>query len=249
MDKLLEDRTAIITGANRGIGKSIVENFAINGANIIACVKNKTDEIKNWAIQTQKNFSVSVNVVEMNLSNDKSVNKATKEIFSISKKIDVLVNNAGIANGALFQMTPISILKNTFEINFFNQILFSQGIAKIMIRNKYGSIINLSSISHLMPDPGTLAYGTSKAAFTRASKSMASELGKYNIRVNSISPGVVKTDMYEQMTKNARDKLINSSILKRAAKPEEVANVALFLASHLSDFITGQEINVDGGIF
>lgn len=249
MNKLLEDRTAIITGANRGIGKSIVENFAINGSNIIACVKNKTDEIQNWAIQTQKNFSVSVNVVEMNLSNDKSVNKATKEIFSISKKIDVLVNNAGIANGALFQMTPISILKNTFEINFFNQILFSQGIAKIMIRNKYGSIINLSSISHLMPDPGTLAYGASKAAFTRASKSMASELGKYNIRVNSISPGVVKTDMYEQMTKNARDKLINSSILKRAAKPEEVANVALFLASHLSDFITGQEINVDGGIF
>ena len=91
MNKLLEDRTAIITGANRGIGKSIVENFAINGANIIACVKNKTDEIKNWAIQTQKNFSVSVNVVEMNLSNDKSVNKATKEIFSISKKSGISV--------------------------------------------------------------------------------------------------------------------------------------------------------------
>ena len=118
-----------------------------------------------------------------------------------------------------------------------------------MIRNKSGSIINLSSTAAFIADPGTLAYGSSKAAFSRATQSMASELGSYNIRVNAIAPSVTKTDMFEQMSVDARDKLINSSALKRAADPEEIAKVAVFLASELSSFVTGQVIRVDGGIF
>ena len=118
----------------------------------------------------------------------------------------------------------------------------------MMMKNNSGNIIFLSSIASSIPDPGTLAYGTSKSALSRASKSMAVELGKYNIRVNVISPGVVRTDMYDQMSEESRDKLINSSIMKREAKAEEVAKVALFLCSNLSDFVTGQDINVDGGI-
>ena len=117
-----------------------------------------------------------------------------------------------------------------------------------MVRNKSGSIINLSSTAAFIADPGTLAYGSSKSAFARATQSMANELGSYNIRVNAIAPSVTKTDMFEQMSLEAREKLINASALKRAAEPKDIANVALFLASELSSFVTGQVIRADGGI-
>jgi len=248
MSDLLQNKVAVITGANRGIGKCITETFAANGADIIACMRAVSPETEKWIKYLELKFNVSVNCVKLDLENEESIKKTIQEIFSISKRIDVLVNNAGIANGALFQMTPISELRRIFEINFFSQIVFSQGIAKIMIRNKSGSIINLSSTAAFIPDPGTLAYGSSKSAFVRASQSMANELGKSNVRVNVIAPSVTKTDMFQQMSTQAREKLIDSSAFKRAAEPEEVANVALFLASEMSSFITGQVIRVDGGI-
>jgi len=248
MSNLLKDKVVVITGSNRGIGKSITEVFAENGANIIACSRSISLESRKWMINLESKFNISINTVELDLSDEKSVKDSIKQIFSISKKIDVLVNNAGVASGALFQMTPISELRKIFEINFFSQILLSQGIAKIMIRNKSGSIINLSSSAAFIADPGTLAYGSSKSAFARATQSMSNELGIFNIRVNAIAPGVTKTDMFKQMSSDAIEKLIRSSALKRAAEPKDIANVALFLASDLSSHVTGQVIRADGGI-
>jgi 3-oxoacyl-[acyl-carrier protein] reductase len=248
MSNLLKNKVAVITGANRGIGKCITETFAENGADIIACMRVISPETEKWMKNLEIKFNISINPVIVDLGDEKSVKKSIQEIFSISKKIDVLVNNAGIASGALFQMTPIAELRKIFEINFFSQIVLSQGIAKIMVRNKSGSIINLSSIAEFIADPGTLAYGASKSALARATKSMAAELGSSNIRVNAIAPNVTKTDMFEQMSTEAREKLINSSALKRAAEPKDIANVALFLASELSSFVTGQVIRADGGI-
>ena len=248
MSNLLQGKVAVVTGANRGIGKCITETFAENGASIIACMRVISPETDDWMKNLESKFNISINPVMVDLSNEKSVKRSIKEIMSISKRIDVLVNNAGIASGALFQMTPISELRKIFEINFFSQIALSQGIAKIMVRNKSGSIINLSSTAAFIADPGTLAYGSSKSAFARATQSMANELGSYNIRVNAIAPSVTKTDMFEQMSLEAREKLINASALKRAAEPKDIANVALFLASELSSFVTGQVIRADGGI-
>ncbi|MDA9060387.1 SDR family oxidoreductase [Candidatus Thioglobus sp.] len=248
MTKLLQNKVAVISGANRGIGKSIAETYAESGANIIACMRSLNPEIVVWMNKLENKFNISVKPVLVDLSDQQSVKKSIKEIMGISKKIDILVNNAGIASGALFQMTTGAELRKIFEINFFSQIVISQGIAKIMVKNKSGSIINLSSTAAFIADPGTLAYGSSKSAFARATQSMASELGSSNIRVNAIAPGVTKTDMFEQMSIDARDKLINSSALKRAADPLDIANVALFLASDLSSFVTGQVIRVDGGI-
>jgi len=248
MSNLLKDKVVVITGSNRGIGKSITEVFAENGANIIACSRSISPESRKWMINLESKFNISINTVELDLSDEKSVKDSIKQIFSISKKIDVLVNNAGVASGALFQMTPISELRKIFEINFFSQILLSQGIAKIMIRNKSGSIINLASTAAFIADPGTLAYGSSKSAFARATQSMSNELGIFNIRVNAIAPGVTKTDMFKQMSSDAIEKLIRSSALKRAAEPKDIANVALFLASDLSSHVTGQVIRADGGI-
>jgi len=248
MNNLLQNKIAVITGANRGIGKCITEIFAENGANIIACMRSLSSETDDWIKNLETKFNISITPVMIDFSDEKSVKTSVREIIKISKQVDILVNNAGVASGSFFQMTPISELKKIFEINFFSQIAFSQSIAKLMVRNKSGSIINLSSTAAFISDPGTLAYGSSKAAFSRATQSMASELGSYNIRVNAIAPSVTKTDMYEQMSVDAREKLINSSALKRAAEPEEIAKVAVFLASELSSFVTGQVIRVDGGI-
>jgi 3-oxoacyl-[acyl-carrier protein] reductase len=245
---LLNGKVAVVTGANRGIGRSITETFAENRCDIFACMREVTLETKKWLKNLENKFNIVITPIELNLSDEDSIKNSIKQIFSTSKRIDILVNNAGIASGGLFQMTPISELRKVFEINLFSQILFTQGIAKIMIRNKSGSIINLSSSAAFIADPGTLSYGTSKSALIRATESMAMELGALNIRVNAIAPGVTKTDMFDQMSKDARDKLINSSSLKRPAEPKDIANVALFLASELSSFVTGQVIRADGGI-
>ncbi len=245
---LLNGKLAVVTGANRGIGRSITETFAENRCDIFACMREVTLETKKWLKSLENKFNIVITPIELDLSDEDSIKNSIKQIFSISKRIDILVNNAGIASGGLFQMTPISELRKVFEINFFSQILFTQGIAKIMIRNKSGSIINLSSSAAFIADPGTLSYGSSKSALIRATESMAMELGTLNIRVNAIAPGVTKTDMFDQMSKDARDKLINSSSLKRPAEPKDIANVALFLASELSSFVTGQVIRADGGI-
>jgi 3-oxoacyl-[acyl-carrier protein] reductase len=248
MNNLLHNKVAIITGANRGIGKSIVETFAENGATIIACVRTLSPDTELWMKSIEERFNVPVTPVLVDLSDDESVKDLVKKIILISKKVDILVNNAGIASGALFQMTTISELRKVFEINFFSQIVISQGISRVMSRNKSGSIINLASTSAFIADPGTLAYGSSKSAFARATKSMATELGPMGIRVNALAPSVTKTDMFDQMSADARDSLIESSALKRYAEPQDIANVALFLASDLSLYVTGQVIRVDGGI-
>ena len=248
MNNLLHNKVAIITGANRGIGKSIVETFAENGATIIACVRTLSPDTELWMKSVEERFNVPVTPVLVDLSDDESVKDLVKKIILISKKVDILVNNAGIASGALFQMTTISELRKVFEINFFSQIVISQGISRVMSRNKSGSIINLASTSAFIADPGTLAYGSSKSAFARATKSMATELGPMGIRVNALAPSVTKTDMFDQMSADARDSLIESSALKRCAEPQDIASVALFLASDLSLYVTGQVIRVDGGI-
>ena len=248
MSNLLNGKLAVVTGANRGIGRSITETFAENHCDIFACMREVTLETKQWLNNLENKFNIVITPIELDLSDEDSIKNSIKQIFSISKSIDILVNNAGIASGGLFQMTPISELRKVFEINLFSQIIFTQGIAKIMIRNKSGSIINLSSSAAFIADPGTFSYGSSKSALIRASESMAIELGSFNIRVNAIAPGVTKTDMFDQMSKDARDKLINSSALKRPAEPKDIANVALFLASELSSYVTGQVIRADGGI-
>ena len=248
MSNLLQEKVVVVTGANRGIGKCITETFAENGASIIACMRVISSESKEWMKSLENEFNISINPVLVDLSDETSVKGLIKEIISISPRIDVLVNNAGIASGALFQMTPIAELRKIFEINFFSQITLTQGVAKLMARNKSGSIINITSTAAFIADPGTLAYGSSKSAFARATKSMATELGSSNIRVNAIAPSVTKTDMFDQMSHETREKLINSSALKRAAEPKDIANVALFLASELSSFVTGQIIRADGGI-
>jgi len=245
---LLIGKTAIITGSNKGIGKVIMELFAENGANVIACARRETPEFVNTLDLLMRQFNVSIIPVYFDLEDSEQIKSAVKSIISLKSKIDILVNNAGYASGAYFQMTPIVDLERMIKINFTSQIQFTQGISRYMARFNSGSIINMGSTAGLLGDAGMLSYGSSKAALMFATKTMATELGPFNIRVNVIAPSVTKTEMFDQMDAKARLKLIESSSLKRAAEPIEVANVALFLASDLSTFVNGQIIRVDGGI-
>lgn len=245
---LLKNKTAIITGCNKGIGKVILDTFAQNGANIIACIRKETIEFNVYIESIKNKYSISITPIYFDLENSDEIKIAMLKIISLKIKIDILVNNAGFASGGYFQMTPIADLERMMKINFTSQVQFTQGISRYMARFKSGSIINIGSTAGLFGDVGMLSYGSSKAALIFATKTMASELGQYNIRVNVIAPSVTKTEMFDKMDENARIKLINSSAFKRAAEPIEVANVALFLASDLSAFVNAQTIRVDGGI-
>jgi len=245
---LLKDKVVVVTGSNRGIGKSILELFHAEGASIFACARTQTENFEADLKKIESQGQGFIKPIYFDFSEPDQIKNAIQKIIAHTKVIDVLVNNAGIASGSLFQMTPVSKVKEIFEINFFAQLQFSQSLARLMTRAKSGSIINMASVSGLLGDSGTLSYGSSKAALIYATKTMARELGEFNVRVNAIAPSVTKTDMFNQMESGARDKMIMSTALRRPAEVIEVANVALFLASDLSSYVTGQTLRVDGGL-
>ena len=243
---MLTGKVAVVTGANRGIGLAIARTFVAQGAHVIACQRN-LDQLVLQKIALSG--PGGVNGVALDLGDENSIKAAIKEIGTLTgNKVDVLVNNAGIASGGVFQMMPMAELRRVMGINLMGPILLTQGLSRMMTRHRVGSIINIASTAAEIPDPGTLAYGVSKAGLARASRSMATELGASGVRVNTIAPGVTKTDMFDQMAPDARERLINMAALKRAAEPQDIANVALFLASDLSSFVTGQNLRVDGGM-
>lgn len=246
---LLDGKTAVVTGASRGIGRAIVETFRTHGARVLACARDpEAEAFQQWLEEQRSSPGGEVVAVRLDLADGTSITEAVKDIRTRAPGIDVLVNNAGIATGALFQMMSMADLHSVFAVNFFGPVALTQGLVRLMARNKAGAVVNISSTAAMIPDPGTLAYGASKAALARATQSMAAELGRVGIRVNAIAPGITRTDMLEQMDPKAAERLINASALKRPAEPQDIANAALFLASALSCHITGQIIRVDGGI-
>ncbi len=246
---LLKNKNAVITGCNKGIGKKVLEVFSANQANIFACVRNTSDDFVKFTSDLQKRYNNKINIIKLDLSNETNLKTAAQEIISKNIPIHILVNNAASIHTALFQMTPLSKLKEIFEIDFFSQSLFTQLILKSMIKNKSGSIIHVSSSSAIDGNEGRSAYLTAKAALIAQSKVLSREVGHFNIRVNSIAPGLTNTEM---MTKNTDKKMITNieqlTSLKRIGEPQEIANVVLFLASDLSSYVTGQVIRADGGM-
>ena len=246
---LLQNKTAVVTGCNRGIGKEVLETFASHKATIFACTRNINSEFTNLINQLKKKFNNEIIPVKFDLNNEDQLKDAANLILQSGKKIDILVNNAAIIHSSLFQMTPIKKLKEIFETNFFSQTLFTQYILKSMIKKKSGSIIYISSSSALDGNEGRNAYSSTKAAIIAQAKVLSRELGIYNIRVNSIAPGLTDTDMMkENHKKEIIDNMVSRTSLRRIANPEEIANVVLLLSSDLTSYITGQVIRVDGGM-
>jgi len=244
---MISHKNIIITGANRGIGKAILEKFAENQCNIWACARSKNEEFERKIEEIAIANSVSITPVYFDLSSEESIKEGFKQIFKEKRPIDILVNNAGIGHSALFQMTSMSKVREVFEVNIFAMMELTQLVLKVMTRQKYGSIINIASIAGLDAYSAHCAYSASKAAVIAFTRSLAAELAMQGIRVNAIAPGGTETDMIAIFKEKADGNLLKNAAMNRLAKPEEIANVALFLASNESSFVNGQVIRVDGG--
>ena len=246
---LLENKTAVITGCNRGIGKKLLEVFSSNKCDVFACVRNIDDKFKLYVEDLSKKNKNKIIPISVNFEDIDSVKLASKKILDHKKQIDILVNNAAIIFTAIFQMTSNEKLKKIFDINFFSQTTFTQNIVKSISKSKNGSIIYIASSAALDGNEGRSAYASSKASMIAQAKVLSREIGRQNIRVNTIAPGLTNTKMMIDSTPEKYiDDLKSRISLKRIGSPEEVANVALFLASDLSSYVTGQTIRVDGGM-
>ncbi len=245
---LLKEKNAVITGCLKGIGKAAVELFAKNGANIWACCQFQDPEFDQYIEELQKKYSVSIKPIFFDLTDSEQIKQGVKIIISAKKPVDVLVNVAGMTQDALFHMISMDQIKRVFEVNFFSQMLLTQYITKLMLRQKSGSVINIASITGMDGNAGQLSYGASKAALIGATKTLSAELASSGIRVNAIAPGVIQTEMMRKMPDETLKDFIQKSSLKHLGLPEEVAGTILFLASDLSSYVTGQILRVDGGM-
>ncbi|MCG8670725.1 MAG: SDR family oxidoreductase [Pseudomonadales bacterium] len=248
--KLLDNKHAVITGANRGIGLATMDTFAANGCHLWACVRNIEDSAFSDHISIlSENHRVEITPVELDLTNNESVAAAAKAISRQKLPIDIIVNNAGVIDTSIFAMTSVKAMHEMFEVNFFAQMAFTQKLVRNMIKQKSGSIINMASSAAIEGNAGRLSYAASKSAMITASKVMSRELGPHGIRVNSVAPGLTDTDM---MRDNHDNDIVENTLervsLRRVAKPEEIANSLLFLGSDLASYVTGQVISVDGGM-
>jgi len=245
---LLKDKTAVITGCNRGIGFSILESFSKNGANIIACVREADSNFKKKIEDLSKEHKNKIDIICFDLEKEEEITKGFLEIKKIYSKIDILVNNAGINQMSLFQMTTLKTIKTVFDVNFFSIISFTQKILKILSKNSNAKIINISSNAAKLCSAGRSGYAPSKAALIAFTKVLSKELGNYKICVNAIAPGLVNTDMMKETPENVVNDALKNTPLKKAAEPEDVANTALYLASNLSNHVTGETIYITGGV-
>lgn len=245
---LMQGKTVLITGCRRGIGLAMVEVFAASGANIYAHVRNIDNAFIECMDEISHRNNVEIWPISFDMTDYNAMKLAVKNIMADKRSLDAVINNAGITLNSLFQMTSESQLREQFEVNFFSVYIFTQYIAKLMTRNQHGSIINIASTAGEDGNPGKSAYGASKAAIIAMTKSIAAELGEKGIRANCIAPGITDTEMLLTMPAHVVEDAKNSTDLGRVGMPTEIARAALFLASELSCYITGQTIRVDGGL-
>lgn len=244
---MLRDKNVIIAGAKGGIGLATVKKVAENGGNIWACIRQEAPEFTAKIKEIADESGVWIEPVYFDMADEQQIKAAIRHISSEKKSIDVLINAAGIVYNGMFTMTSIGKLKEVFDINFFNQILIMQLVSRMMMRQKHGTIVNVASVSGIETTEGKLAYGSSKAAMIYATKAISKELAQYNIRVNAIAPGLTDTRMNATLSDESLQKVLERSSMHRMAKPEEIANSIVYLASEMSSFMTGQVMIVDGG--
>ena len=243
---MLEGKFVVVTGANRGIGEAIARLFAKNNANLFL-VAREISNVESIATELADNFKIKAIPLECDLSDEQSLKSFFRALRKERKNIDILINNAGVMDDSLLGMISHNSMRNIFEVNTLSVISLMQYAARAMGENG-GSIVNISSIIGTNGNRGQVVYSASKAAVIGATKSAAKELANRNIRVNVIAPGFIETDLVRNIPEKIFKERLNSIAMERIGGPEEVANCALFLASELSSYVTGQVLGVDGGM-
>ena len=244
---LLKGKNVIITGGSRGIGRGIAEKFAQNGANIaFTCSKLSDSSIE--LCENLEKLGVKVKAYASDASDYESALKLADDVINDFGSIDVLVNNAGITKDNLLMRMSEEDFDKVMKVNMNSVFNNTKAVLRPMLKQKFGSIINLSSVVGVKGNPGQSNYSASKAAIIGFTKSIALELGSRNIRCNAIAPGFIETEMTQALNNDQVNDWAESIPLKRTGQVDDIANTSLFLASDMSSYVTGQVINVCGGM-
>jgi 3-oxoacyl-[acyl-carrier protein] reductase len=245
--KLLENKTAIITGATRGIGRGIALEFAKQGANVAFTYSSSVDAANTLEIELNA-IGIKAKGYQSNAAEFETAQELAKDILEEFGSIDVLVNNAGITKDNLLMRISEDDFDKVIQVNLKSVFNMTKAVIRPMMKQRAGSIINMSSIVGLKGNAGQSNYAASKSGILGFSKSVALELGSRNIRSNVIAPGFIETEMTEKLDEATVQGWRNSIPLKRGGTPEDIANACVFLASDMSSYITGQTLSVDGGM-
>lgn len=245
--ELLAGKNVIITGASRGIGKGIAEVFAKNGANV-AFTYSSSAEAANELENQLNQLKIKAKGYKSNAANFEEAQELVKNVLDDFGSIDVLINNAGITKDNLLMRMSEEDFDKVLDVNLKSVFNMSKAILRPMLKQRSGSVINISSVVGVKGNAGQANYSASKAGIIGFSKSMALELGSRNIRVNAIAPGFIETEMTAKLDEKTVAGWREAIPLKRGGTPEDIANACIFLASDLSAYITGQVLQVDGGM-
>jgi 3-oxoacyl-[acyl-carrier protein] reductase len=246
MNMDFKDKVVLVTGSAQGIGKEIALMFADNGCNVCISDINLEEAKKTSDLVRQK--GVKSEAYKLDVSDYNSVEETVKKILDNFGKIDILINNAGITKDNLIIRMDEKEWNMVIGINLTGTFYCTKAVVKSMMKNRYGKIVNIASIIGVRGNPGQANYSASKGGVIALTKTCAKELGSRNINVNAIAPGFIETKMTEVLSSDVKESLTKSIPLKRLGQPKDVAAACLFLASSNSDYITGQVIQVDGGI-
>jgi|TARA_B110000914_G_scaffold226298_1_gene250335 3-oxoacyl-[acyl-carrier protein] reductase len=245
--KLLTGKNVIITGASRGIGKCIAEVFAQNGANIAFTCRNTNDNTSQLE-DTLSNYGIKAKAYSSDASDFNASHDLVNNVIEDFGGIDILVNNAGITKDNLLMRMSEEDFNDVMNINMNSVFNLTKAVLKPMLKQRSGSIINMSSVVGVKGNAGQTNYAASKSAIIGFTKSVALELGSRNIRCNAIAPGFIETEMTQSLSNDQVNEWAESIPLKRTGNVKDIANTSLFLASDMSSYITGQVINVCGGM-
>jgi len=245
--KLLESKVAIVTGGSRGIGKSICQSFAENGCDVAFTYNNSKESAENLA-KDLKTIGINAKAYKSDASSFDDATQLIEDVINDFGKIDILVNNAGIKKDNLLMRMDKEDFDSVINTNLSSVFNLTKASIRTFLKQRSGSIINISSVVGVKGNAGQSNYSASKAGIIGFSKSVALELGSRNIRSNVIAPGFIETDMTDSLSEDVINSWKESIPLKRGGDPSDVGNACVFLASDLSSYITGQVLHVDGGM-
>lgn len=246
---MLKGKCAVITGSTRGIGKAIAIKYASLGCNIVINYRSEKDEVNARELSDEiGKLGVNTLIVKANIADFEEAKNLVEKAKEKFGKIDILVNNAGITKDNLILRMNESDFDSVINVNLKGSFNCLKAVTPIMLKQKHGKIINMASVVGVIGNPGQVNYCASKAGVIGMTKSLARELGSKNINVNAIAPGFIDTDMTRVLSEDQKKNILSQVPLKRLGLASDIANVAAFLASEDSDYITGQVIHVDGGM-